>query len=326
MLAFDQGDLAAASAHCEYAAPLWRALLGYGEPDKEAHRFLVMTLGAWSAPLHAQGDRRAPAVMAELFALLPALDDPHAQATSTIRYAQRLLEAGDLAAAKRLLHEGLVLFRTLGDTWSIAEAVIARGSVALWEHDVVGARSSFAEGLALARAVGDRTMQAWALNNLGEAARLGGDDAVAAEHYTASLQLYHDIDNRGDSPRLLHNLGYVALHRGDLALARARFRESLTGFRATGTQRGMVEAIAGLAAVAAATGTSPEALLAAELWGAADAAHQTEGILVWPADRAERERYETMARTIAGSHAFDAAYTGGSMRTIEQAMATALAV
>ena len=61
--------------------------------------------------------------------------------------------------------------------------------------------------------------------------------------------------------------------------------------------------------------------MAAELWGAVDVVHRVDGISLWPADRAERERYEAVARETAGDDVFEAAYVRGSGLTIDQAAA-----
>src|SRR5262249_44081377 len=115
-----------------------------------------------------------------------------------------------------------------------------------------------------------------------------------------------------------------ALHAADAALARAHFAESLALFREIGQRRGVVEAIAGLAAVEAQTGTPGGALRAARLWAAADAAHAVGGTRAWPPDRVERDRYEQLARTVVGSLAFDVAYAAGGAWSLEDAAAEAL--
>jgi hypothetical protein len=170
----------------------------------------------------------------------------------------------------------------------------------------------------------DRIAEANVLNNLGEAARLIGDDATAAQYYEASLRIHRDLDAKNEIPRLLHNLAYLALHAGDTARARSLFVESLMGFRAIGQNRGVVEAIAGLSCLHAHAQTADGAMRAARLWGAADTIYTAERAPVWPADRAEHARYQSLARDLIGQPAFDSAYAEGFALDIEQAVTEVL--
>jgi hypothetical protein len=170
----------------------------------------------------------------------------------------------------------------------------------------------------------DRMTEANVLNNLGEVARLTGDDLSAAQHYEASLRIHRDLDVKNEIPRLLHNLGYLALHAGDTLSARSRFVESLTSFHQIGQNRGVVEAIAGVACLHAHAQSADGALRAARLWGAAEAINRAERALIWPADQAELGRYQLLARNVIGSAAYDAAHAEGMSLGIEQAMTEAL--
>ena len=88
----------------------------------------------------------------------------------------------------------------------------------------------------------------------------------------------------------------------------------------------MAEALAGLAAVAADGRTIDSVVRAARLWGTADAIHGAEGTPVWPADRAERDRYETLARETLGDEVFEAAYSDGRALPWEKAIAEVFSV
>ena len=128
---------------------------------------------------------------------------------------------------------------------------------------------SFEEALAAALALKDQALEAMACNNLGEVARLAGDDSEAAARYERSLSGCIAIWAAMWRCRVCSRA--AATWRcvpGDSKRARAQFAESLALFRAVGQQRGVAEAIAGLAAVAAQIGTPAAALDAARLWAA----------------------------------------------------------
>jgi hypothetical protein len=75
--------------------------------------------------------------------------------------------------------------------------------------------------------------------------------------------------------------------------------------------------------VAAIEERETEALRAARLWGASDAALEAEGVFAWPADRAERTRYEPLARAATSALAFDAAYAAGRALSLAAAVSEA---
>jgi hypothetical protein len=125
---------------------------------------------------------------------------------------------------------------------------------------------------------------------------LGNACLLLATRYL-SIRFAHEVQRR------IHNLAYLALHRGDRLLARSRFAESLAGFHAVGQARGQIEALAGLAAVAASTVTPEQARLAARLWRAAD--------------QAERACYEPLARETLGDAGYEPAYAAGAALTLD---------
>jgi len=89
-----------------------------------------------------------------------------------------------------------------------------------------------------------------------------------------------------------------------------------------GYEGGIAEALAGLAASAAALGQAREA---ATLFGAADAVHDGCGRVVRQSDRPTLARDIGGVRAQLGEAAFEAAWTVGRMRTVDEAVADARA-
>jgi tetratricopeptide (TPR) repeat protein len=233
----------------------------------------------------------------EMIALADALNDQRAAGEHALNYGRGMLYGlGRPDLARPMFVQAEAIFRTLGDIWPLAMLMADLGMLALLAGDLAEAQRRFAEARTSAVALRDRFLEAEASNNLGEVARLAGDDRTAERHSTASLRLCRQLGSQVEAQRRIHNLACLELHSGDRVLARSRFAESLAGFRAVGQARGQIEALAGLAAVAASTGTPEQARLAARLWGAADAHHGTHRTTPWPADQAERARYEPLPR------------------------------
>ncbi|MCC6169486.1 MAG: tetratricopeptide repeat protein [Caldilineaceae bacterium] len=320
-LAAFQGDLSAARSRLETAIALCRAIDGRAAQFllHDALMFLVVTT-VW------QGDfAAADPTIAEYNALVEVLNEPWTNAMWAFNTGRmHLHQYSNVTAAQAYLRQAGDRLRAVGDIRFLTQVLIDLGTIALATGDVEAARQSLGEALTASRAMKDRIAEANVLNNLGEAARLMGDDAAAARHYEASLRINRDLDAKNEIPRLLHNLGFLALHAGDTARARSYFVESLMGFRAIGQNRGVAEPIAGLACLHAYAQTVDGATRAARLWGAAGALYTVERAPVWPTDRAEHTRYQTLARAVIGSAAFDAAYAAGAALSADQAVAEAL--
>jgi len=324
LLAVVQGDLTAAQAHLETCVRLWRALVETTSGDDESRRRLILALSSLLRTLGILGDPSVGPRVVEALTLARAWGDRYAIAEMSFSAARGLLSSfGDAGVVRHLLLEAQATFQELGDLWYLAQVQGDLGMLAVLEGDVAQARQGLPAALALALALKDLAMEAVACNNLGEVARIAGDDAEAAAQYDRSLRLYRQMEARTEVPRIAHNLAYLALRAGDDARARAQAAESLALFGALGQQRGMAEAIAVLAAVAAHAGTTQAAQRAARLWAAADAVHAAGGTRPWPVDQAERSQYERLARAVAGSAAFDDAYAVGAAWPLETAVAEA---
>lgn len=138
--------------------------------------------------------------------------------------------------------------------WDFGRALFAAAMYAMQRGDYISAQATCEEALALFRALGQSYGLSQALNFLGDLARLQGDYATAAAHYRESLPLARQAGVRSDIASLLHNLGYVALAQGDTNQAAALFVEGLVLQHEIGHQQGIAECLAGCAAVAAIRG------------------------------------------------------------------------
>jgi tetratricopeptide (TPR) repeat protein len=172
--------------------------------------------------------------------------------------------------------------------------------------------------MAVAKTGDDRWLVANILNNLGEVARVQGDYEQARRSYEESRILFSETAHKPDVARSLHSLGYVARHQGDLAQAEHYFRESLAIFRELDGKRGIVECLAGLAAV---RGPTQEA---ARLLAAAESLLKSYGGSWWPADQVEYEHQLAAFQATLSETDFAAAWAAGQAMTLEQAVAYAL--
>jgi predicted ATPase/DNA-binding SARP family transcriptional activator len=324
-LAAFQGDYAVAREWLTASIARWRALAAVEADPRSAERGIGLAITYLVLALYNSGDREgAAALVPEWASFADRPGRTQERAEFLFGSGRGALHMGDYGRARALLDEARAVFADRGDQWFLAQSDVDLGSIALADGDAAAARAAAESALAIARAVKDRTLETFALANLGEAARYVGDDEMATAAYAECLELDRKLGHRADVPRLLHNQGYLALHRDQRDAASALFHESLARFREIGLARGVAEAIAGLAAVAAAGGTEAEAARAARFWGAAEAIYGRAGMVPWPADIRERERYLPPARARLTEAAFAAARAAGRALSLDEAAAEAL--
>lgn len=196
-------------------------------------------------------------------------------------------QRGDYAAARIGHTESLRLFREIGDLHWSTSPLISLGRIACAEGNYVRARAVVEEALAIRRQndLDNHWSLAIALNSLGEVDRCEADAIGAAPLFEEALSYGRVL---GDEPIIswsLHNLGHVALQANEPSTAAARFNESLVIRRRSGPGANVAAGLAGLAGVAARTGSFSEA---AWLFGAVDAMLETTRMVLAPADELVR--------------------------------------
>lgn len=141
-------------------------------------------------------------------------------------------ERGELS-----VKESISIFRTLGDSLSVAKALRALGQMKS-TVTTVEARHLMEEAFALFEELGD---QSWVIHTRGDIARIAnlqGDYAKACELLQKSLA---DYEARGDTYNRAYPLAFLArallLSGKELEKAQALSEESLTIFREIGNQR-----------------------------------------------------------------------------------------
>lgn len=226
----------------------------------------------------------------------------------------------DAPTAHRLLAEALPLFTAAGQTWFQAMIRLHWGNVYFSQGDLAEAEAHTQAAHVLGQEIGDPWVASSAVNNFGELARYGGDYDTAVQFYRESQELFRQINSAPDIARANHSLGWVMLAQGERAQARSLFAEALALHQQLGIKRGEAECVAGLAAVLAAEGRMETAV---SLFAAVYARFDQLGTTLWPADRADVERQLTAVRTQIDEPAFTAAWAQGQAMPFDQAVALA---
>lgn len=267
---------------------------------------------------------------------------------------------GHLDTARTLVERSLVISRELGDPDSIARGLNGTGLIAFDQGDFVRAEAAHLEGLAIAETAGlprrrstayvnlgilyfeqhrldearrmyelaaelnsgpgEQYDRAFALNGIGLVAHRAGDlDASIAAHTEAIAIRRADRDS-GALAASLANLGAALIDSGDLRAALANFKEALAMRWERGESRGHVEALAGIARIAAAVRNTE---FAARLYGAVRLAADRGTRLPRPIEE-DLERTAHSLEIVLGDQRFGSLVQIGRDASHEEVIAEAL--
>ncbi|MCW3054423.1 MAG: hypothetical protein JWN14_3593 [Chthonomonadales bacterium] len=316
ILAFHQGDYAAARLLYEEALHIWREL-----GPKHA---LASTLGNLGNVVFFQGD------YATALQLFTESMGQHQESGKRIGIACSLdalgairVKLGDYDSANVHFRESHTIYSELGDQLGLANSFGNLGSIAADQDDHVTAQTYFTECLALYRELGAKSGIAWTLNSLGSVAAAQQEYSRAQTLHEESLKLYREVGEKQGIALALCFLGRVALSQGDHALAQKLHQESLRLCSPMEYWEGVEENLLGLAAVLLALS---QPAWAARLWGVSHALRERMGIPLALDGRAQYDQKVDLARSVLGEEAFTAHWEQGFTLSWEQALEFALAV
>ena len=182
--------------------------------------------------------------------------------------------------AERWLEEALGLARDLGDSERTAWALKGLSRLMFARGDLAEARARSEQSLALFEQLEDWVPVGGRLNDLAMISRASGDLALARLFMERALAISRASGDPHGPPGDLHTLGDIELDAENFERARELFAEALELTVQIGERYQTAHCLAGLAAVAGATG-NPR--VAAEIWSA---------VVEW-----ERESGQTIERT-----------------------------
>jgi predicted ATPase/DNA-binding SARP family transcriptional activator/DNA-binding CsgD family transcriptional regulator len=278
-----------------------------------------------------QGDsERAKAAYEEMLALSRESAARGNVATALNSLGALALSEGNNERARELLEENMAVIRELEEEPNVArklEKYQVLGLLGLLilnaEGDYVRGAALWEECLALAREVGDAYRIGSSLSNLGYIALLQGDYERAAGLSEEALAFAHDLGSTGVeiAPEAWVNLGLAVLGLSDYERANASFEEALSTGQHAGRNPSVINALEGMASLAAARG---EDIRAAHLWGAAEAAREVTDIALPPGDRALHQPHLAAVRSRLGEKVWEQALADGRVMSLEEATAYAL--
>jgi predicted ATPase/DNA-binding CsgD family transcriptional regulator len=252
---------------------------------------------------------------------LERTSNPTAPAAARIRAlrasAATARNQGNYAHAVRRATECLSLACRSGDGWGEYMALQVLGNVALAEGNYPNARTYFDEVLTLSERAGDRVLAAQVEQEIGAAAFGQGDLPRAEAHLENALAYQREVGDQWHAALTINRLGFVACARGDRRMAAKWFSESLPLWQKIGSRENIAEWLAGVASLAASSGSPDQA---AWLLGVASAQCAELGHAIPRPERTSFERAKQTARAELGEVAFGAAHAAGHTVPLAQAL------
>jgi tetratricopeptide (TPR) repeat protein len=316
LFARQQGDYRVSGAILAEAMELYQSI---GDTAGLAR---VLRDEGWQAYSEHEGVR-AIAAFEQSLALYRSLSDWSAVADVLLCLAHIMHTAEpNLDRMQTLLDESLEIYRTLDDPIGIAGALRHYANGDILRGNYSQARERFAEALDLYRQHRLLREAAWTLEMAGEAAWLLGDLATASDEWEQALAFFQANGAKEGVMLCYHHLGQVARRTARLELAEHRYRQSLALAWEMLNSKMVARCLAGLGAVALASGRP---VRAARLLGAAAAELFQQPSFLPPADLAD---YQSLCKNIEsalGSAEYQAAWQEGSAMSDAQAVEFALA-
>ncbi len=230
------------------------------------------------------------------------------------------LDQLDFTAARRLLDDALVQHRRFGNVHDAATTLGLLGKLALNEHRLDEARAQSAESLRVFRALHDLNCGAHAAEIHATVLCAMGEAAAALPHAESAATTYRELGFPHSLAHALCTLGRVHATLGGLDAARRALFDGLIeqqqAHRDTALP-GLLEAIAGM---------YPAAPVAPQLLGSAAALREQWNVAVFPAERAEYERWHAAVRAKHAAVDFDRALATGRALTRNETIESALAL
>jgi predicted ATPase/class 3 adenylate cyclase len=240
------------------------------------------------------------------------------------RLAASVASQGGPPSALDLVLEGVEELRAAGSEIALGLALEGLGAAYAFRAEFDKARSILEEAEAIGRRHDERMLISSATQFLGDVLRIQGDFKGAAALYEESLSLSRALGVEVENASILHSMAYTELGKGNAGRARELLLESVAAQHEVENKGAVAETLAGFGALAAYQGQGERAM---RLYGAATGMWESNQLVVWPAERAEYERYIAQARgqvdAATGNKAWEEGYAMGA-RSLEQALDYAL--
>lgn len=248
-------------------------------------------------------------------------DEPETEAGARGALAAILLRMGAFEQARGLVQANIDYAEASGNLGLVARSLHGLGIIDAFADEWEQSDLSFFAALAIARQIEDQPTVARVLNHLGGLSRMRGEDESALAFYTESLAIWRRIGVPERIAMVLHNMAPVLARQEHEAEAHELIGESLGISHALRNVHGVALCLMAIAGMTRRTGT--QAVMAAQLLGAANALRSSIGVQWDPDDQTELARSTENVARLLDAEAFSAAVAQGRTFPLDEAVAQA---
>src|SRR5437016_380718 len=229
-----------------------------------------------------------------------------------------VLSQGDYAQAQQLYERAIALFKEAGDLWLYGELHLFLANVYWAQGDEARARTFLREGLAIHDQVGNAWVTGWFVSLFGKIALRQGDIPRARFLLEAGLKRHQQLGDQQGQALIYALLAQAAASEHDFTLTRTLAVQSLEIARSVRDTGSLILCLEELADVVAGQG-EPE--WATVLWGAAERYREVSNATLPLVERLGRARRIEQAKSLVGERVFAEKWAEGRKMTAEQAIA-----
>jgi tetratricopeptide (TPR) repeat protein len=229
-----------------------------------------------------------------------------------------VLSQGDYTQAQQLYERAIALFKETGDLWLYGELHLFLANVYWAQGDETKAQAFLKEGLAIHDQVGNAWVTGWFVSLFGEIALRQGDIPRARFLLEAGLKRHQQLGDQQGQALIYALLAQAAASEHDYTAAQNLAIQSLEIARAIHDNGSLILCLEELADVVAGQG---EPAWAARLWGAAEHYREASHAPLPLVERLSRARHIEQAQGLLGKQIFAERWAEGRTLTAEQAIA-----
>ena len=241
--------------------------------------------------------------------------DARTRALARIHCGACAFRQGDLARARQVTEEALVLSREAGDENEVARCIGTLGNIAVGDGDLDRAVELYEEAAERSRASGNRSRLAVILANLGSIAGQREDAETSALYAREAAEIQRDLGETDGLAVSLHNLGRAELALSHPPEARAALTGSLELARELGYREVIAYDLSGLAELAL---LEEENERAAQLLGASEDLFREIGAALEQGEAVAQHRILTELYATLGEERTDELRERGARMTVEE--------
>jgi predicted ATPase/DNA-binding CsgD family transcriptional regulator len=230
-----------------------------------------------------------------------------------------VLSQGDYTQAQHLYERAIALFKEAGDLWLYGELHLFLANVYWAQGNEAKAQTFLKEGLAVHDQVGNAWVTGWFVSLFGKIALRQGDIPRARFLLEAGLKRHQQLGDQQGQALIYALLAQAAASEQDYMLTRILAAQSLEIARTVHDSRSLILCLEELADVVAGQG---EPAWAARLWGAAERYREASHAPPPLVERLGRARHIKQAQGLLGEQIFAERWAEGKNMTAEQAVAS----